>query len=121
MASKDTAAAKTGADMPPFLFNWGQERGEAVLNLQKAILQSYEQSSRAWLERLQSEVSLWSDLASKLSNTKSVPEAIETCTKCASKRMQMAADDGRRLVEDAQQITQRIALSLGNGSSGGGT
>ena len=116
MASKDTASATAAkAGTPPFLMNWGQDRTESALALQKAILESYEQTSRAWLDRMQSEVSLWSDLANKLSATRTVPEALETCTKCVSQRMQMAADDGRRLVEEAQQITQKIAKSLGNG------
>jgi hypothetical protein len=35
-----------------------------------------------------------------------------------SQRMQMAADDGRKLVEEAQQITQKFAQSLGNGRPG---
>jgi hypothetical protein len=83
--------------------------------LQKAILESYEQASRAWLARMQSEVSLWSDLANKLSATRSVPEALESYTKCVSERMQMAAEDGRRMVDESQRITQKIAQSLGNG------
>jgi hypothetical protein len=29
--------------------------------------------------------------------------------------MQMAADDGRKLVEEYQQLTQKIARSVGNG------
>jgi hypothetical protein len=115
MASKDTATTTAKAGTPPFLFNWGQDRTEAVLGLQKAILESYEQTSRAWLDRMQSEVSLWSEMANKLSGTKTVPEAIEICTKCASQRMQMAADDGRRLVDEVQQITQKITQSMGNG------
>ncbi len=116
MASKDTTsstAAKVAT--PAFLLNWGQDRTEAAMGLQKAILELYEQASRAWLDRVQSEVSLWSDLANKLSATKSVPEALETYTKCVSQRMQMAADDGRRMVDEAQQITQKFAQSLGNG------
>ncbi len=116
MASKDTTtstAAKAGT--PPFLLDWGQERTEAAMGLQKAVLESYEQTSRAWLDRMQSEVSLWSDLANKLSKTHTLPEALETYTKCVSQRMQMAADDGRRLVDEAQQITQKIAQSMGNG------
>ena len=115
MANKDSAdstAAKAGP--PPFL-NWGQDRTEAAITLQKAILETYEQASRAWLARVQSEITLWSDLASKLTATRSVPEALETCTKCVSKRIQMAADDGRRLVDESQQISQKIARSLGNG------
>jgi hypothetical protein len=34
------------------------------MELQKAVLESYQQMSRVWLERTQSEVSLWSGKAS---------------------------------------------------------
>ena len=98
----------------PFL-NWGQERTEAATALQKDLLASYEEASRAWLARVQSEVALWSDLASKLTATRSVPEALETYSKCVSERMKMAADDGRKLADEAQKITQKITKSLGTG------
>jgi len=116
MASKDTTGS-TGskAGMPPNVLNWGQSQAEAALNLQKAIMESCEQASRGWIDRMQSEISLWSDLANKLSGSKSVPEAFEAYTKCVSQRMQMAAEDGRKLVDEAQQITQKIAQSMGNG------
>jgi Phasin protein len=117
MATKETMhASKTGT--PSDGVNWGQHQTESALNLQKAILESCEHISRAWIDRAQSEISLWSDFASKLSSTKSIPEAFETYTKCVSQRMQMAADDGRKLVEEAQQITQKFARSLGNGRPG---
>lgn len=70
-----------------------------------------------WIDRVQSEIWRWSDLASELS-TKSVPEALDAYTKCVSQRMQMAADDGRKLAEEAQQLTQKFAQSLGNGRPG---
>jgi Phasin protein len=117
MATKETTSAlKTGASSDAV--NWGQHQTETALNLQKAILESCEHASRAWIDRVQSEMSLWSDFASKLSSTKSIPEALETYTKCVSQRMQMAADDGRKLVEEAQQITQKLTQSLGNGRPG---
>ena len=117
MVSKETRNASK-ADAPLDAVNWGQHQTETALNLQKAILESCEQASRAWIDRVQSEISLWSDFANKLSGTKSIPEAIETYTKCVSQRMQMAADDGRKLVEEAQQISQKFARSLGNGRPG---
>ena len=73
MASRETsgsASAKEGSN--PF-FNWGNGRSEAAMALQKAVLESYEQASHAWLTRVQSEITLWSDLASKLGTTHSVP------------------------------------------------
>ena len=83
-----------------------------MLNSQKELLDMYEQASRAWLARVKSEIDLWSDLASKLSTTRSVPEALEAYQKCAAQRMQMAADDGRQLFDECQKITQRITQSL---------
>jgi hypothetical protein len=115
MGSKDTASSAAAKAATPSFLNWGQDGREAAMGLQKAILESYEQASRAWLDRVRSEVSLWSDLANKLSATKSVPEALETYTKSVSQRMQMAADDGRRMVEEAQQISQKFAQSSGTG------
>jgi Phasin protein len=116
--SINPTGAKSGA--MPFL-DWGQERSEAAMALQKAVLESYEEASRAWLARVRSEVSLWSELASKLSVTRSVPEAVQIYANCVSQRLQMAVDDGRRLAEEAQVISQKFAKSLGNGGKAAST
>ncbi len=121
MAVKDTAgSAPDKADAPQFL-NWGQERTEAALALQKELLAAYEEGSRAWLARVQSEVALWSDLASKMSATRTVPQALETYSQCVSQRMKMAADDGRLMADEAQKVVQKITKSLGNGWPGAST
>ena len=115
MATKETTASIAAkADVQSFL-NWGQGRTDAALALQKDLLASYEEASRAWLARVQSEVALWSDLASKLTATRTGPEVFEAYSQCVSQRMKMAADDGRLLADEAQQITQNITKSLGNG------
>ena len=92
--------------------NWGQT--DAAMAVQKAFLESCDQASRNWLTRMQSEVSLWSDLANKLSTTQSVPEAVEAYSKCVSQRMQMAAEDARQFVDESQHVMQKITHSLGN-------
>jgi hypothetical protein len=61
-------------------------------------------------------IALWSDLATKLTATKTVPESLEAYAKCVSERMKMAVDDGRLLADEAQQIRQKITKALGNGS-----
>ena len=102
-----SAKGKSGATSSP-----AQERSEAMVNMQKELLDVYEQASRAWLARVKSEVDLWSDLATKLSATRSMPEALESYQKFVTQRMQMAAQDGRQLVEDCQKITQKMTRSL---------
>jgi hypothetical protein len=98
----------TGKSWPTPFFGFGSVQTEAATALQKELLETYEKMSHAWLARVQSEVAMWSELATKLTATRSVPEALETYSKCASKRMQMAAEDGRRLFEEGRQITQKI-------------
>jgi hypothetical protein len=85
---------------------------ERMRNLQKELLETYEQASRAWLDRVKSEVELWSRLGTKLTATCSVPEAMEAYHKCVAQRMQMAAEDGKRLFDECRNITQKIAGSL---------
>ena len=47
---------------PTQLFQLGKRQTDAVLNLQKELLDTYEEASRAWLSRVKSEVELWSNL-----------------------------------------------------------
>jgi len=121
MLTKDAASSSAAKlDALPFVI-WGQERTEAALSLQKDLLAAYEQASRTWLARVQSEVALWSDLATKLAGTLTVSETLEVYAKCISQRMKMAIDDGRLLADEAQlfadeaqQFGQKIAKSLSN-------
>ena len=58
---------------------------------------------------------LWSELATKLTAMRSVPEAIEAYTKWVSEQIQMTAEDGKRLLDDYRRITEKVTKSLGNG------
>jgi len=109
MAHKTTAdaAIPAGPDAAQF-FQFGKERTEAMLNLQKELLDEYEQAGRAWLERVKSEVELWSDLAAKVTASQSLPEGLEAYRDCVSQRMQMAAQDGQRLFEEGQKLIATV-------------
>jgi len=112
-------ANSTDTSMP--FFKLGKDQTDAMLGMQKEIIDAYEQASRAWLARVKSEVDFWSELGAKLAATRSAPEALETYQKSAAQRMQMAAEDGRRLSEDCQKIMHKITGSLGNGWPSGNT
>jgi uncharacterized protein YaeQ len=97
-------------------------RIEEAAELQEDLLKMYQEASRAWLERAQSEAALWSNLAATLVATRSIPEAVEAYTKCVSRQMQMSAEDGQHLIQDCQQFTQKITRSFSTGwPAGGGT
>ena len=76
--------------------------------MQKELLEAWQQANRYWADRMQSEMALWADLASKLVSTRSVPEALEAYAKCVTQQMKMTAEDGRHLLNDWQQVAQRI-------------
>ncbi len=90
----------------------GKAQAEGILNLQKDFLETYEQVSRAWTDRLKSEVELWSRLGAKLTATRSIPEAMDAYQKCLAEQLQMTAEDGKQLFDDCQKITQKLAGSL---------
>ncbi len=108
------ATAPAGVGAAQFL-QLGKERTEAMFKMQKESLDEYEKASRAWVARVKSEVELWSELATKVTASRSIPEGLEAYRDCVSQRMQMAADDGRRLFEDGQKIIASVTKAVANG------
>jgi Phasin protein len=106
------ASAAAGADS---LLKLGREQTEATFKIQKDVLEAYEEASRAWLARVQSEVELWSELATRLATTRSVPEALSAYQESVAQRMQMAAEDGKRLSDDCREMMGKIAGSFSKG------
>ena len=87
------------------------EPTEAMLRLQKELLELYDQASRDWLAQLKSEAELWSGLATKLAGTRSVPDAIKSYQEWISQRVEMAAADAQRLSDECGTIMQKINRS----------
>ena len=107
MAAKDSASSTASkANTMPLQF------AEAGVALHRELLDAYQQVSRAWLARVQAEVSLWSDLAAQITSIRSAPKALEAYMRCASRQMQMTAEDGERLFKDCQDISQKITKSI---------
>ena len=92
-----------------------EKRAEQAAATQKELLDTYEQATQHWLDRMKSEMALWADLGSTLASTRSIPEAFDAYGKCVSKQMKMTTEDAQHLLKDWQQMTQRITQSLGNG------
>ena len=86
--------------------------GEASAALQRELLETYQRLSQAWIERVQSEVELWTRLANSLASTASVSDALASYSACLSKQIQMTAEDGQRLFNDYQEISETIARAV---------
>jgi hypothetical protein len=96
----------------------GKKRVEAVMEIQKELLDRLEEFNQAWFTRAKSETSLASELVAKLASARSVPETASACQECIGKRLEMLADDGRRFFADSQKFLQFGARFLMNGSVG---
>src|SRR5579863_2319138 len=112
-AEVTNSAAATG---PAQMLQFGKERTEAMIHVHKELLDAYQEASKAWVDRVQSEVKFWSELSGKLAASRSVPEGMETCSESIAQRLQMAAEDGQRLFEDGQKMIATVTASLTNGS-----
>ncbi|HXZ10115.1 MAG TPA: phasin family protein [Paraburkholderia sp.] len=110
MASK-METASSAAVTQPFL-QLGKEQTDAVLHMQKEVMAAYEEACRAWVTRVKSELELWSDLAAKLSASRSMPDALEACRQSVAQRLQMATEDGQRVIDSGQKIVSSINRSL---------
>jgi len=114
----DTKSSDAAAAAPESILKYGREQTEATLGIQKELLGAYEQASRAWLARVQSEIELWSDLANKLSATRSIPDALGAYQESVAQRLQMATDDGRRMATECQEMMEKITRSMTKGWPG---
>lgn len=113
MASKRVEeAADLGGSGPTQLLQFAEERADRMFDLQKELLAAYDEAGRAWVARVKSEVDLWSDLATKLTGARNVPEGMEAYGACASQRLQLAAEDGQRLFREGQKVIDTVTRSL---------
>jgi hypothetical protein len=104
--------------VPAELAEFGKKRIEAFVEIQKELLETFEAMNQAWFERAKSEANLTSELMSKLSNARTVPETADACRECLGKQMDMIADDSRRFFADSQKFIHLGARLLTNGAAG---
>jgi len=71
---------------------------EACIGMQKGMLDALGEFNHDWSERAAAEVQLVSNLANNLAAARSVPEAAAAYQEWMSRRMEMLAEDGRRLL-----------------------
>ena len=114
--AKTATTAPAGME-PAQLLQFGKERADAMFHAQQGMFNAYQEAGRAWAHRLKSEVELWSDLAAKVTASRSLPEGLRAYQDSISHRVQMAAEDSQRLLEDSQKMIAAVTNSLSSGLS----
>src|SRR5262249_44624927 len=99
----------------------GKKRIEAIVEMQKDFLAAFEEMNQAWFSRARSEASIATELVSRLTSARSVPETRTAYQECMGKRLEMLAEDSRRLLADSQKFMQLGTKFLMNGSATNGS
>ncbi len=99
MAQKESHAERTEKfslpNLTPTEFaELGKKRIEEYVNTQKELVEKFQEMNRQWFDRAQAEANLASELASKLTATRSIPDAMAAYQEWANRRFEMMAEDG---------------------------
>jgi len=118
MASKETPGMEKSF-LPALnlteMTEMGKKNIEEFVNVQTELLNKLQEANRQWFDRAKSEADLASELASKLSAARSIPEAMAACQKWSTRRFEMMAEDGKHLMEDGQKLFEIGARLFSDG------
>jgi len=107
-------SADTGLG-PTSLAETGKKRAEEVFKLQAEFSKYLQEANKAWVARLQSEASLASQLTSELAAARSIPETTTAWQHWTKRRIELFAEDSRRLLADMEKLMETGGRMLGNG------
>jgi Phasin protein len=97
----------------------GKRQVEAMINLQKELVDAIEEVNGEWAARLKAETDLATEFAGKLTAAKSIPETAAICQEWMGRRMEMFAEDSRRFAAGMQKFTAATSALLPAGWRGG--
>jgi hypothetical protein len=105
----------------PFLLNTGElaalgkKRIGHFVRVQTELLDEFQEANRHWLDRIQSEADLASEYASKLTSSRTIPDAMAASRDWASRYLAMLAEDGQHLAADTRKFMETGARLFANG------
>lgn len=94
---------------------------DAAVAVQGELLDQVQGMSQAWFGRAQSELDLFSEIATKFASARSLPEAAAVGQEWMSKRLALAIEDSRRSAANCQKLAQTSARLFTPAHSSNGT
>jgi hypothetical protein len=87
---------------------------EELADVQTELFERNQEANKLWLDRVKAETSLASELVSKLSSARSIPDAM-TAQVLSTRRFDMIAEDARRVLDYTQKFMQMDAQMPASG------
>jgi hypothetical protein len=106
--------------IPTEFVETGKKRVEEFVNTQTELLEKLQEMNGQWFNRAQSEANLASELASKLTAARSIPDAMTAYQEWTSRRFEMMAEDNKHLLADVQKFMEAATRLLPNSLFKGG-
>ena len=124
MAAKEQHASAKFAtpNINPAQFaEMGQKQVDAMVDMQKELIGVFEEVNREWTARAQTEAEFATEFAGKLSAARSIPDTATIYQEWLTRRMELFAEDSRRVVADSQKLMAAAARLLSQGGMAGGS
>ena len=92
--------------IPPKLAAMGNKRLAELVAMQTEQLEKLQEVNRNWIDRMQSQAKLGSEFVAKLTAARSIPEVATAYQEWASRQMEMATEDAKRIFADGQKLAE---------------
>jgi hypothetical protein len=92
------------SSFPADLVGMGRKRLQALFDAQSKLVDTLPALSREWMSAAQAERELSSELLTKLSAARTLPESARAYQEWLSRRIDMFADETRMLLADTQKL-----------------
>jgi hypothetical protein len=117
MAQKEAPIGKGPPSIPdaPELAAMATKGLKELAEAQSEFIENIREANRKCLDRLQSEAALASEFVSKLTVSHSIADTTAACQEWGKRRMEIFAEDGKRLMADSQKFMERSARLLSKG------
>ena len=103
------------ADTSNDAFALGQKGFDRLAANQNAFFQELNTFRQHWADSVEAQLNASAELMNKLTSTRTLPDLVNACQECASKRGALMADDGKLLLNDYQRCVAAAAKYLSNG------
>jgi len=104
---------------PADFSKFGKEQAEALADIQKEFSKLIEQANVDWMARVELERELASELTSKLSSAKSLPDAAKAYQEWMARRMETMSKDSQKFFADSQKFVTSMNRFLSGGGKTG--
>ncbi|MGC1998050.1 MAG: phasin family protein [Pseudolabrys sp.] len=105
MAKSEKRDSVSLSDLSAGGFLASQSKGvETVKEVQKQLLDTFEQFNRQQTARAKQEMELASEFAGKITNARSVPDVMNAYQNWISKRMALYVEDGQRALNTTMKL-----------------